>query len=234
MAPPTGAEMRREAYLRLLDAIIGDQNGVHLADLYATLRCYDHWARWTDAELRALLDDVGVPVRRTLRVGTVVGRSGVHIDDVLDRMTGVPVPSPPPTPTPAPQCEEAGQSYVERPVERPVERGVEQGPEVAQAPPKPVSITTTRPCDEPAWTTQRTEMPEPESTVDYRCNMTAIWANDGIECSATLTRVIAMPPRTPEHRAYMTARRLTAAELGIPEARITTFWFNFEAVQPGR
>lgn len=140
MQPPTRAEMRREAYLRLLDAVIGDRNGVHLAELYTVLRRYDHWADRTDAELRALLDDIGVPVRRTLRVGTVVGRSGIHIDDVLDRMTGVPIPSPPPTPIPAPHHEKAGQNGVERSVERGVERT-----------PPPAMVVVARPEDEAAW-----------------------------------------------------------------------------------
>lgn len=158
--PPDPADIRREAYLRFFDAIIGDRNGVHLAELYDTMRRYPHWAAWTDEQLRALLNDLRVPVQRTMSVSGVTGRSGIRRSDVRALMTGVHVPSPPPTANPSPRGEEAGHSDMDEAMER----GVEQAPEGVTSPPKPVepppqparpasvTITTSRPEDEErAW-----------------------------------------------------------------------------------
>ncbi|WTW96172.1 hypothetical protein OG216_23610 [Streptomycetaceae bacterium NBC_01309] len=139
-SPVTAAEQRTEAYLRLFASVIGDRNGVHLVELYAAMRGFPHWAAWPDEQLRALVDEMGVPVVRTMRVGAVSGRSGIRRADVTDLMTGIPVPSPAPTASPSPDREEAAHSVVERGVECPVEKPVE-----------PVEIVVTRPEDEPAW-----------------------------------------------------------------------------------
>ncbi|MYW03477.1 hypothetical protein [Streptomyces sp. SID3343] len=94
---PTRAAMRSEAYLVLVLAIIGEhRRAVHLAELYATLRCYRHWVDRDDQALRDLLDAHGVPVRPQVRVGSVGGRRGVHRDDVEPLLTGAPIPPPPP------------------------------------------------------------------------------------------------------------------------------------------
>lgn len=174
--PPDPADIRREAYLRLFDAIIGDRTGVHLHELYDTMRRYQNWADRTDQQLRALLDDLDVPVRRTMRVGTVVGRSGIHRDDVHALMTGIPVPSPPPTAQPLPPGEEAGHNGVEEGVERGVERTETPAdpppkppkPPPAPRQPTPVAVTQTRPDDEPAWppTTKGPDMSDRYDVVD--------------------------------------------------------------------
>lgn len=110
--------MRREAYLVLLLAIIGpDRQAVHLVELYGTLRRYPHWAGRTDDQLRALLDELAIPVRRQVRVGTVGGRTGLHRADIEPLLTGVPIPPPPPEPQPL---------YVYIPGQRGVEHRVER------------------------------------------------------------------------------------------------------------
>ncbi|MFJ8743437.1 hypothetical protein ACIRL2_29180 [Embleya sp. NPDC127516] len=105
MTAPTRAEMRREAYLVLVLAIIGPGRlAVHLAELYGTLRDYPHWAGRDDRALRALLEDLAVPVRPQVRVGLVGGRAGIHRHDIEPLLSGVPVPDPPPSPTPPPHA----------------------------------------------------------------------------------------------------------------------------------
>jgi hypothetical protein len=131
---------RRAAYLHLVAAIIGDRSGVHLANLYTTLRHYDHWADHTDPQLRALIDEIGIPVRRTMRVGPVSGRSGIHRDDLAHAMAAHGIPYPNPAPNPSPHSEEAGHSDVERPVERGVETHS-----------TPVTVINSSRDHEPAW-----------------------------------------------------------------------------------
>jgi hypothetical protein len=135
---------RRAAYLRLIAAVIADRNGVHLGELYETLRQFEHWAARTDPELRALIDQLGIPVRRTMRVGKTSGRSGIHRDDLTAVMGAHGIPYPDPDPNPSPHREEAGHSRVEPPVERCVEVPVESRS-------TPVTVITSSRDQEPAW-----------------------------------------------------------------------------------
>lgn len=80
----------------LLVECTGDRNGVHLVDVLAHLQQAGHHPRLTVPQLRARLDALGIPVRRSLKVGGAV-RMGVHRDDF-------PAPSPagrPPAAQPA-------------------------------------------------------------------------------------------------------------------------------------
>lgn len=141
--PPTFEDVRREAYMRVFVSVIGDRTGVHLSELYPTLRRFDHWAQWTDEQFRALLNNLDVPVRRTMRVGDVTGRSGIRRTDVESLMTGVRVPSPPPVRSPSPVGKQAVQGVVES-SESLVEPGVEDRP-------RAVTVVVSRPEDESHW-----------------------------------------------------------------------------------
>ncbi|GGY81264.1 hypothetical protein CP967_08565 [Streptomyces nitrosporeus] len=73
----------------LVRAQIGDEKGVHLSVLYPAMRASLPGAeKAPDEALRQLLRDHRIPTRRSVRVGGVAGRSGVHRDDLP------PLPSP--------------------------------------------------------------------------------------------------------------------------------------------
>ncbi|WP_431784346.1 hypothetical protein [Streptomyces chumphonensis] len=86
--PPADApdEHHGDALLHLLHTLIGDRTGVHLAAVLEHLQQHGHGPGWTVSDLRARLDAVGVPVRRSVKVAGTV-RAGVHRDDL-------PAPSP--------------------------------------------------------------------------------------------------------------------------------------------
>lgn len=76
-----------EVYLRLLVRLIGDEPGIHLERLGPELgRVDERLAALTRPELRDLLGVLGVPVRRSLRVGARTGVPGVHRDDALQAL----------------------------------------------------------------------------------------------------------------------------------------------------
>ncbi|MGW9031476.1 hypothetical protein ACWGQ5_47180 [Streptomyces sp. NPDC055722] len=72
----------RLALARWLLDTIGDRPGIHLRDLYPAMRQLPGQEGRTDAELRAALRTLGVPVQRSLRIGPIAGRSGVRREDV--------------------------------------------------------------------------------------------------------------------------------------------------------
>lgn len=74
--------------LWLLD-LIGDRPGIHLRDLYPAMRTLPGHEDRDNGQLRAALRTLGVPVRRSLRLGGVAGRSGVARADLAA------LPSPP-------------------------------------------------------------------------------------------------------------------------------------------
>lgn len=80
--PTTATDEPRIALARWLLDTIGDRPGIHLQELYPAMRQLAGQEGRTDAELRAALRTLGVPVQRSLRIGRVAGRSGVRRDDV--------------------------------------------------------------------------------------------------------------------------------------------------------
>ncbi|MFD5814394.1 hypothetical protein [Streptomyces sp. NPDC127038] len=84
-APPAPAEEpfevaapdARDAFVRWLLDLIGDRPGIHLRELYPAMRQLPGHEGRSDPDLRAALRTLGVPVKRSLRIGGVAGRSGV-------------------------------------------------------------------------------------------------------------------------------------------------------------
>ncbi|MFJ6215022.1 hypothetical protein ACIQGZ_17055 [Streptomyces sp. NPDC092296] len=86
----------------LVRELIGSQKGVHLSVLYPAIRGrVPALAEATDRALRDALAEAGIPVRQSIRVGALTGRTGVHVDDL---------------PSPGPQG--GARDGVERHVER--------------------------------------------------------------------------------------------------------------------
>ena len=90
-APPAAVEKPDEeatpdacdAFVHWLLDLIGDRPGIHLRDLYPAMRRLPGHENRTDAQLRAALRTLGIPVERSLRIGVVAGRSGVRRADLL-------------------------------------------------------------------------------------------------------------------------------------------------------
>jgi hypothetical protein len=76
---PTGAP---HAFQQWLLHLIGDRPGIHLRDLYPAMRQLPGHEGRDNAQLRAALRALDVPVRRSLRLGGVAGRSGVARADL--------------------------------------------------------------------------------------------------------------------------------------------------------
>lgn len=106
-----------DAFRLWLLQLIGERPGIHLRELYPAMRRLPGHERLNDAQLRAALRTLGVPVDRSVRIGLLAGRSGVY------RRRLAPLPSPA-----GEQCGEhgvdAGQSAVSPPGE-PLEIDVE-------------------------------------------------------------------------------------------------------------
>lgn len=79
--PPAAADATA-AFATWLLQLMGDQSGIHLRDLYPAMRQLPGHADRDNAQLRAALRTLGIPVQRSLRIGTVAGRSGVARADV--------------------------------------------------------------------------------------------------------------------------------------------------------
>lgn len=116
--PPTLCAEYRAALLAWLDLATRGRSGIHLAELYARLRQHPALAHLADPELRACLAHYGVPVRRSLRVDGVAGRTGVHRADIEALLT---LPSPAES-GPLSRCGEPGQAVDSPPVESGGER----------------------------------------------------------------------------------------------------------------
>lgn len=76
------AEGALEAFTRWLLTLIGDRPGIHLRDLYPAMRKLPGHEGRDNAQLRAALRALDIPVRRSLRLGGVAGRSGVARTDL--------------------------------------------------------------------------------------------------------------------------------------------------------
>ncbi|GAA3727462.1 hypothetical protein [Streptomyces tremellae] len=81
-APVEPAETPRRAIARWVVQLIGDRPGVHLAELYPAMRALPGMEGHDDAALRQALRELNIPVTRSMRVGTVEGRSGIRMADV--------------------------------------------------------------------------------------------------------------------------------------------------------
>jgi hypothetical protein len=79
--PP--AEASPQDFTRWLLTLIGDRPGVHLFELYPAMRKLPGCEQHTDAQLRAALQTLDIPVQRSLRIGVVAGRSGVRKADLI-------------------------------------------------------------------------------------------------------------------------------------------------------
>ncbi|MFD4662471.1 hypothetical protein [Streptomyces halstedii] len=67
----------------LVRARIGEEKGVHLSALYPAMRgALPGCEKAPDEVLRQLLRDHQIPTRRSVRVGALAGRSGVHREDL--------------------------------------------------------------------------------------------------------------------------------------------------------
>ncbi|MEV7389605.1 hypothetical protein [Streptomyces sp. NPDC091215] len=76
-APSGEASASPDAFVSWLLQLMGDRSGIHLRELYPAMRQLPGHEGRNNAELRAALNTLGVPVERTLRLGGVAGRSGV-------------------------------------------------------------------------------------------------------------------------------------------------------------
>lgn len=74
-------EPGRDAVLTLLQELIADRPGVHLSAVLAHLQQHGQGEGWTVADVRARLDALGVPSRRSVKVAGRVSW-GVHRDDL--------------------------------------------------------------------------------------------------------------------------------------------------------
>jgi hypothetical protein len=88
-------EGRRLAFLRWLEKTTRNTPGMHLDQMHAALTQHEPAKDLPRHHLRPLLQHYGVPVQRTLRVGSVSGRSGVTRQAVLDALAAA-EPAPPP------------------------------------------------------------------------------------------------------------------------------------------
>lgn len=80
--PSVEARPTQDGFVRWLVALIGDAPGIHLRDLYPAMRTLPGHEGRDNAQLRAALRTLGVPIRRSLRLGGVAGRSGVARADL--------------------------------------------------------------------------------------------------------------------------------------------------------
>ncbi|MFD7516069.1 hypothetical protein ACFV85_14880 [Streptomyces niveus] len=125
---PTQAPVRdtpQQSIARWIASLIGDRSGIHLAELYPAMRQLDGMAKHDDAALRSALRELDIPVERTIRIGTVEGRSGIRLKDLT------PLLSPAKESTPS-SGGEAGQEGGEQP-ESGLESPGEQTGEEAKA-----------------------------------------------------------------------------------------------------
>lgn len=92
--PPADAQMDPRAVLvHWLDRLTRDRSGIHLDELHQTLIRHPDLGHLKRPEMRAWLDRHHITVDRTLRVGTVAGRSGISratIEALLQTLSPLP------------------------------------------------------------------------------------------------------------------------------------------------
>lgn len=90
IAPPRPSETDEEppasgpadSFLVWLVGLMGERPGIHLRDLYPAMRLLPGHEGRDDAQMRAALKALDIPIRRSLRIGDVAGRSGVARADL--------------------------------------------------------------------------------------------------------------------------------------------------------
>lgn len=87
-------EGRRLAFLLWLEKTTRGGSGIHLDQMHHQLTQQEATKRLARHHLRPLLDHYRIPVERTLRVGTVAGRSGVKREAVLAALRDAETPPP--------------------------------------------------------------------------------------------------------------------------------------------
>lgn len=80
--PRSPCAAHRAVLLTWLEDVTRGRSGIHLAELYTRLRHRPALTHLTDAQLRACLDHYAIPVRRSIRVDGVAGRTGIHRTDI--------------------------------------------------------------------------------------------------------------------------------------------------------
>ena len=81
-APTAKASAPADAFIPWLLDLIGDRPGIHLRDLYPAMRQLPGHEDRDNTQLRAALRTLDIPIRRSLRLGGVAGRSGVAVADL--------------------------------------------------------------------------------------------------------------------------------------------------------
>jgi len=80
----------RTVLIGWLDELTRGRSGIHLDELHRALTAHPQLAGLTRPEMRAWLDRHSITVNRTLRVGSVPGRSGVSRATVETLLAGLP------------------------------------------------------------------------------------------------------------------------------------------------
>lgn len=102
----------RDAIVQWLTETIGDRPGIHLYELYPTMRLLPGMGHHDDAALRGALTELDIPITRSLTLGDVRGRSGVRLVDLT-------APLPSREEQPLSTGEDAGETTCSTPEERP-------------------------------------------------------------------------------------------------------------------
>ncbi|MGW6743765.1 hypothetical protein ACWGDX_24105 [Streptomyces sp. NPDC055025] len=113
-------------FARWLVQLIGQRPGIHLAELYPAMRQLDFMHGHDDAALRSVLRELRIPITRSLRIGTVEGRSGVRLADLAPLL-------PRDGEEPLSTDGDAGQTADSPPGEQPESRGERAGERVESA-----------------------------------------------------------------------------------------------------
>ncbi|QYA94022.1 hypothetical protein KZO11_10025 [Streptomyces anulatus] len=80
---PTAAPASpRDAIVQWLVEVIGDRPGVHLYELYPTMRLLPGMGHHDDAALRGALKELEIPITRSFTIGSDKGLSGVRLADL--------------------------------------------------------------------------------------------------------------------------------------------------------
>ncbi|MGW3330274.1 hypothetical protein ACWDF9_06965 [Streptomyces rubiginosohelvolus] len=102
----------RDSIVQWLTETIGDRPGIHLYELYPTMRLLPGMGHHDDTALREALTTLDIPITRAFTIGDVKGRSGVRLADLAD-------PPPSREEQPLPKGEDAGETACSAPEERP-------------------------------------------------------------------------------------------------------------------